>query len=153
MTGLRLLLAAAAIALATSSAVSGEIYKWTDSEGNIHFEDRPSGQSNVETLRIASRGTDNSAVQAQVQSRLEANAAAQQAKAEAAPGLSKRELRAEQAKRDEQCKMYRARLQTYAQSRRLYREDAAGERVYLDEKATQEARASVEKQVKEYCGA
>ena len=54
---------------------------------------------------------------------------------------------------DEQCKMYRARLQTYAQSRRLYREDAAGERVYLDEKATQDARASVEKQVKEYCGA
>jgi hypothetical protein len=38
-------------------------------------------------------------------------------------------------------------------SRRLYREDENGERVYLDEAQMQSARDRVQSQVEEYCGA
>ena len=43
-------------------------------------------------------------------------------------------------------------MQRFVTSRRLYREDEAGERVYLDEAETQAARQRVEDQISEYCG-
>jgi uncharacterized membrane protein YebE (DUF533 family) len=43
-------------------------------------------------------------------------------------------------------------LQKYLTSRRLYRQDENGERVYLDEDETLAARERVEDQVQEFCG-
>ena len=61
--------------------------------------------------------------------------------------------RAAQAKeRDEKCATYKARLQKFLTSRRLYREDEYGERVYLDEAEMLAARERVQGQVEEYCG-
>jgi hypothetical protein len=42
-------------------------------------------------------------------------------------------------------------LQKFVVSRRLYREDENGERVYLDPEETQAARDRVEGQVEEFC--
>ena len=42
-------------------------------------------------------------------------------------------------------------LQTLIQSRRLYRQDENGERVYLDEKDIQESRARIEEFISENC--
>ena len=66
--------------------------------------------------------------------------------------MRKEELRAAQQERQEQCQKYRARLEKYLQSQRLYKEDQSGERVYLDEDETLAARTRVEEQIKEYCG-
>ena len=147
-----LLITLAAALITSGTAVAGEIYKWIDADGNVHYEDRPIGAGLIERVAIASKKTDNSAVQARLEAKREARATAEQVASEAPPEMSREEIRAEQEKRKERCQMYRARLESFVNSQRLYREDAAGEREYLEEKEILAARTRVEDQIKEYCG-
>ena len=144
---------AAAALLGAGVGVAGEIYKWVDEEGNVHYEDRPIATSSLEHVDIVSRNTDDTAVQARVDAAREARAAAAQVAAEAPPEMSQEELRAEQAARQEKCQMYRNQLEAFLRSTRLYREDDAGERQYLSDDEVMAARTRVEGQIKEYCGA
>jgi hypothetical protein len=147
-----ILLMAAAI---TGTAAAAEIYKWVDADGNVQYGDRPSGAESEVQLQIASQPTDAAHIQAQATARLEqqenAREVAREAAANEPQGPSEDELRAEARDRAEKCTMYSARLEKFVQSRRLYREDASGERVYLDEAETQAARENVQHQVEEYC--
>ncbi len=134
---------------AAGPAAAGDIFKWTDEDGNVHFEDRPAGE-NPEKVAIQSKPTNPARVQAMVQSR--ADAAAKAAEAEAAPtGPSSEELQAQADARAEKCSKYRAQLQSFVTSRRLYRHDENGERVYLDEEETLAARERAENQVQDNC--
>jgi Domain of unknown function (DUF4124) len=139
--------------LAMAGVVSGsDIYKWTDAEGNVHFGDRPSGASTEERLAISSSPTDPERVQSIVQARNDARSertAAEAATKAAEPTAA--EIRAAEAERKEKCNTYKERLQKFVTSRRLYRQDENGERVYLDEEETLAARARVQEQVLEYC--
>lgn len=144
-----------ALLLVTAGSVqAGQIYKWTDEDGNVHFSDTPVGEDS-ERVPIQSRPTDASRVDARVRSRAEA--AARKAEEEAAgqsaqaAGPTEEELQARAEERAQKCRTYRDRLQQFVQSRRIYREDENGERVYLSEEEMQEAREQVEKQVQEYC--
>jgi hypothetical protein len=144
-------LAFAAIVFAVGASAS-EIYKWTDEEGNVHYEDRPSGAPTEERLALNYRRTDSGAVQQRINARHERQAARREAKS--AAEVAEREA-AENATAEEQrkqaCDRARTRLETYLQSARLYRTDDNGERVYLDEKQRQEARRKAEEQVNELC--
>lgn len=135
-----------------STAVAGEIYKWTDEAGTAHYEDRPIAGVSIERLDIASRNTDNAAIQARQRADREARANARQVASEAPKEMSKRELRAEQEKRAEQCQTYRDRLERFSNSQRLFREGEDGEREYLDEAQKVEAQNRVQQQINEYCG-
>ncbi len=134
---------------AAGAAVAGDIFKWTDEDGNVHFGDVPVSAES-EKVAIQSQPTNPARVQANVQSR--ADAAAKAAEAEAAPaGPSPEELQAQADARAEKCSKYRAQLQSFVTSRRLYRHDENGERVYLDEGETQAARERAENQVQDNC--
>jgi len=61
------------------------------------------------------------------------------------------EQRQEAADRAAKCQQNRARLQSYNESRRLYREDENGERVYLDGPEREEAEQKVRELIAEYC--
>ena len=136
---------------AAGPAAAGDIFKWTDEDGNIHFEDRPFGE-NPEKVAIQSRPTNPARVQANVQSRADAAAKAAKAEAAATPtGPSPAELQAQADARTEKCSTSRALLQRFVTSRRLYRQDENGERVYLDENEMLAARERVENQVQDYC--
>ena len=133
------------IMLAVSSAgmvFAGDIYKWTDEDGNVHYGDRPTSEVSEEPLAVSSEPTDRSKVQA----RHEAKAAA----IEPAEPTAE-ELRAQALDREEKCAASKARLQIFLTSRRLYRQDENGERVYLDEDETLAARERVQNQVEKYC--
>ena len=143
---------ACAALLAGGLAVGGEIYKWVDEDGNVHYEDRPTGTGTIERMDIISRSTDNSAVQARVDARREARAVADQVDSEAPPEMSKEEIRKEREERTKKCQQYRDRLEAFLRSQRLYREDDAGEREYLSDEEVLAARTRVEEQIKEYCG-
>jgi hypothetical protein len=138
--------------LASGLAVGGEIYKWTDDDGSVHYEDRPTGNAEIERLDVVTRNTDNSVVQARIDADRKARDAARQVASEAPPEMSREEIRAEQQKRQEQCQMYRDRLEAFLRSQRLYKEDDAGERQYLSEEEVMAARTRVEGQIQEYCG-
>jgi hypothetical protein len=140
-----------ALALTVPAAVlASDIYKWTDADGVIHFGDRPSSDAAVQIVHISSDPTNRAEVQARVRARRDAgaDAAKQAARNE---GLTEEEIEAQERERAEKCTMYKERLQAFLTSRRLYREDENGERVYLDEQETIAARAKVQEQVQEYC--
>jgi len=137
--------------LVASAAFASEIYKWTDADGNVHYGDRPIGEQ-VERVAIVSRPTDPARVQAMTQARAEARAeTAEQEALLAAERPSEEALQAEARERADKCSTYRERLQKFVTSRRLYREDEDGERVYLDEDETLAARERVEDRIDEYC--
>ena len=136
---------------AAGMAFASNIYKWTDDQGNVHYGDRPTRDASEERLAIASRPTDPSKVQARIQARYEAKAAAEEAAASEPAGPTPEELRAQALEREEKCATYKARLQKFLTSHRLYKEDENGERVYLDADETLAARERVQNQVEEYC--
>jgi hypothetical protein len=146
-----LTLAVAALAFATG-VQANEIYKWTDEDGNVHYEDRPSGAPTEERLALNYRRTDGSAVQKRVAARHEREASRAEAKSQAeAAEREAADNAAAAAERKQACERARGRLETYLQSPRLYRTDANGERVYLDDEQRQEARRKAEEQVTEFC--
>ncbi len=136
---------------AAGPAAAGDIFKWTDEDGNVHFGDVPVSAES-EKVAIQSRPTNPARVQAVVQSRADAAAKAAEEQAAAIPaGPSPGELQAQADARAEKCSKYRAQLQKFITSRRLYRQDENGERVYLDEEETQAARERAENQVQDNC--
>lgn len=153
MTARRLALTCAVAAMAlAASAAANEIYKWTDAEGNVHYEDRPSGAPSEERLELTYQRTNRSAVSQRIQARLDREAERAEAKsAEAAREQEAAEQAATAEERASTCKRAQARLESYRQARRLYRTDANGERVYLDDAQRQEARQKAEEQVAEFC--
>ncbi|MGI9272487.1 MAG: DUF4124 domain-containing protein [Woeseiaceae bacterium] len=135
----------------SGAALSGEIYKWTDDDGNVHYEDRPIGD-NVERLDVVSRRTDNSSVQASIDARRERESARAEARTkrdEDAKAAVDAEAEAEQ--RSTKCQESRARMESYLQARRLYNQDESGERVYLDESEIMKARERAQEQIQKYC--
>ena len=138
--------------LATGVAAAGEIYKYVDENGNTHYVDRPTGAPAEQRVAINSRNTDNSAVQARVDAFRERRSSAADARAERAAAAEEAAKAAEdKAAQEKRCEQARSRLQSYLQSRRLYRTDENGEREYLDEAATREARSKAEQAVTDAC--
>lgn len=140
------------LTLAIGANVSAsEIYKWTDADGNVHYGDKPVGEQSIR-LAIRSNPTDPARIQAMAQARSEARAVATaEERAAAEQGPTEEERRAEARDRAQKCSTYRERLEKFVMSRRLYREDENGERVYLDDSEAQAARERVQNQVEEYC--
>jgi len=153
MKGKRIALTCAIAALTVSmGAMANEIYKWTDADGNVHYEDRPSGAATEERLDLTYRSTDRGAVQARVKSRVDAQTAREEAKSTAAAAEQEAaDNAAAEQQRSKRCDQARARLESYLQARRLYRTDDNGERVYLDDSQSQQARQKAEEQIAEFC--
>lgn len=153
MKGKSIALTCAIAALTVSmGAMANEIYKWTDTEGNVYYEDRPNGAATEERLDITYRRTNSGVVQKRVQSRVDAQTAHEEAQSVAAAAEKEAaDNAAAEAERNKRCESSRARLKSYLQSRRLYRTDDNGERVYLDEAQRQEARQKAEEQIAEFC--
>ncbi|MGI9223804.1 MAG: DUF4124 domain-containing protein [Woeseiaceae bacterium] len=145
-------LVTAAAVITGASVSAGEIYKYVDENGNIHYLDRPTGESGEERLGLTYAQTDNATVSAQQKQRQEYMAKLDEAREESATRREAEEMaRAEMEQRDARCQQHRARLEGYLQARHLYRENEAGERVYLDESQTLEARQKVEELIQKDC--
>ncbi len=137
---------------ASGGAFADSIYKWTDADGNIHYEDRPSGAATEVRMNLTYSRTDDDAVEQRIEARLDKQTAKREAAVVAAEeAKSADEKRAEADVQQKQCDSYRDTLETQMQARRLYREDENGERVYLDDSARLEARQRTEDFVQEFC--
>ena len=144
-------LAAACVALG-SAAVADEIYKWTDADGNVHYGDRPTGGENEERMQISYSRTNKTSVQNRVNAHREAENARADARATAADEQEAAAQEAAEAEeRAKRCEDYRGKLETMVQSRRIYREDEDGERVYLSDDEREAARTQAEKLIDENC--
>jgi catalase len=135
----------------SAAAVAGEIYKWTDENGNVHYEDRPTGDD-VVRVAVSSSNTDNSSVRASI----EARRARQEARNDSIQKREEEEQKAAEleqitAEREKKCAESRSRMENYLQARRLYREDENGDRVYLDDSQVMEARSKAQEDIQAYC--
>ena len=140
--------------LTSMSAMAGPIYRYVDENGNVHYVDRPTGAQSEERLAIASRGTDNAAVQARYNTRYAETEGTEEntnAEAEEEQPMTRAERVKARKEREAKCQQYRDQLERYVTSRRLYREDENGERTYLDESQVQEARNKAQELVVEFC--
>jgi len=132
--------------------MANEIYKWVDDQGNVHYGDRPTASNQAEVVALTYRRTDSGSVQKRVAAQGEAETAREEKRAARAEEKQAAEAAAAEAEaKQKRCETYRARLEKFVQSRRLYREDEQGEREYLDETQTNAARQRVEELIAENC--
>jgi len=159
-----LVMLAATATLITGSAIASDIYRYTDADGNVHYVDRPTGAPSEQRMAISSKPTDPSQVQARVTSRdsrkqpASRSAGASNSSEDGATGeggdaekLTRAEKKAARRERDQKCQSYRDQMETLVTSRRLYRENEDGEREYLDDSQTQEARDKVQELIETNC--
>jgi hypothetical protein len=149
----RLIVGLAALVVAISTgAFADEIYKWTDKDGNVHYEDRPSGDPSEVQLQFSYNRTNSEALQNRIEARRDAENSRDEARAEAAEDRrTAEENRLEAEQTQAECESYRARLNQLLSAPRIYRTDEAGERVYLDEAQRAESRSRAETYIKETC--
>lgn len=135
----------------SASAVAGEIYKWVDEDGNVHYEDRPTVED-VERVAVVSNNSSNSSVQASIDRRrsYESNLADARSKKEEEEQKAA-ELAQIAAEREQKCAESRSRMERYLQARRLYKEGEGGEREYLDDAQVMEARSKAQEDIQAYC--
>lgn len=144
---------AALAIIAGNASFADEIYKWIDEDGNVHYEDRPSEVYSGERLQMSYNRTDSSSVQQRTQALQESTAARNEARDEReAERATAEENRAAAEEKAAKCENYRAQLKMMLETPRVYREDANGERSYLDDVQKEEARSQAEALIKETCG-
>ena len=121
---------------------AGDIYKWTDEDGNVHYGDRPMSEPSEEPLAVSSELTDPT--KDEVDNELIATASE-------VVKPSAEELRTQAPEGEEKCDAYKARLRKLLASRSSYKDGENGERVYLDEDDIVAARERAQNQIEKYC--
>ena len=136
--------------LLLSSSVSAAIYKWTDSDGNIHFGDKPVDQDSATELNIkindhtgvahsSGRNKDREYLLKKINERKQ-EAAEQRKKSQA---LLKRN--------EKLCANYKVRYQIQIQSNTLYTMSPDGERSYLSDEQRAARKGTLETVMAKYC--
>lgn len=141
------------LALLGSAAHGADVYRTRAADGTITYSDRPDGNnSEFVVVNTPRAGTPATPPTAQQRSRTGNAAGPVEAPAAPAPleaGPTAAQLRAE---RQKNCDTARERLERFTISRRLYRTNDAGEREYLNDAETAEARSKAQADVNEWCG-
>lgn len=130
--------------------VNAGIYKWTDSNGNVHFGDRPANMDTATEVQIQTNkntGVTNSSGNTKEREYLlkkieeEKTAEAEKRKAQAA----------KDKKRQARCDAYRSRFQRHIQSHRSYTMSPDGERTYLTAEQREQRKKKLGDGVAKYC--
>jgi len=132
-----------------SAAQAGEIYKWVDKDGTVHYGQQPQDLS-AEPMNIK---VPKSSAPSEPQN--PTTAANQQPAAE---GQSEEEAALRQAAEKKQqdaqkhnCQIAMKRLATITAGGRIYEVDEQGERVYWDDNTRQSKLAEAQKDVDKWC--
>ena len=147
-----LLLIAISLCCTATLSMAGKIYKWTDSDGNVHYGEQPpngkSKQMRVPTApatQIAPSATQSSQAEA-TQKLLNAFDKERKEKTKAAAKAKKnKEIR------DKNCSNARKRVASYSIGGRIYDITEQGERRYLEEDEIKGKLAEARKDVEKWC--
>ena len=126
-------------------AMADEIYRSVDENGVVAYSDRPSGDSEEITVVASVTQTVRPAAAAATD---EVSDEDQTIFAEVPREATPEELAAE---RTQNCEIAQQRATAYSQSHRLFRTDADGERIYLNDAEIDEARSTAEADVAAWC--
>lgn len=128
------------------SLASGEIYRWTDEQGRVHFGQRPAG-ANAQPVevrpQVIERDEQTRAREERASRFYEARQAEQsQAAAQAAE---------QRARRADECNSLRSKLEQIPEGRSYYRTEADGSHSYLSDQEVDAARRQLRDRISERC--
>ncbi len=136
---------------ASGGAIAGKIYKWTDSEGNVHYGERPpttqAREIKVPDAPPASQHSSPSGNSLQETNKLlDAMQKERQQKAEKKAAAEK-----ERKAREANCSRAKRRLAAYTIGGRIYEIDDQGERSYLSDADIDKRKQAAQKEVDQWC--
>ncbi len=136
--------------LLITSPVSATIYKWTDSNGNVHFGDKPAEEASATELNIkvnnktgVTHSSGNKKEREYLLKKIEEN--------KQADAKRKSKKIAENKKRRKKCDAYKRRYQNLIQSNRSYTMSPDGERTYKSEAERETRKKKLNKSIAKYC--
>lgn len=138
------------LALTVSAPAQAGIYKWVDRSGKAHYSDQP---PSVDTQTVRGSSPSQQAITQEATRKLDAREQDyQKRRKEADEAKAKADQAAEQARlKQENCDKARRNLSTLQSKPSVYTTNAAGQRVYMDDRARADALASSQKAVSENC--
>ncbi len=135
---------------ATGGALAGKIYKWTDSEGNVHYGERPptsqAREINLPKAPPSSRATPAGNSLQETNKLLDTLQKERQQKAEKKAAAEK-----ERKAREANCSRAKRRLAAYTIGGRIYEIDDQGERSYLGDAEIEKRRLAAQQEVDKRC--
>lgn len=156
-TGWIRIISLGALLLAASPAMAaGEMYRWVDANGQVHYSDQPppADAKDIKSMRskgiepIESDDSDDSAEPSYV----EQNAAFEERQAKKAEDQAKaaEEKRAED-ERKKNCQLARSNYNTVSVGGRITRVNAQGEREYLSDEEIESETAEARRAMEQWC--
>lgn len=145
---------------ASTLAAAGDMYRWVDAQGQVHYSDEPPPAGAKDVKLIRSKGVDPSEQQEADDSE---EASTEPSYAEQQAAFEERQARKaeEQAKAEEEkraaaerkknCDAARSNYNTVTSGGRVMRINADGEREYLSDDELKQQAAEAKKSVDEWC--
>jgi hypothetical protein len=141
--------------LISALAQAGDVYKYVDGHGNTMYTDKPipgSVRVSVSTVRPPEVAQKSYASQQAATTRDLSNSNQRIAESQNDQRVAANVAKDLEATRADRCKKARAAYDQAIQSRRIYKEDKAGNRVYLTDAELSQQRVENAKQVEAICG-
>lgn len=134
--------------LAAAVQASG-VYKWVDSEGNVHFGDQPTDGAAAQIPQPKTQVPADAAYQERLQRQKQYLDARQEERVQAKQKAA--EAKAKKVEREAQCQKAKEQLAYLEAHSRLYTILPNGEQQYLSDEQRDAELATVRKQVAELC--
>ena len=134
----------------TNPVYSGDIYKWTDAQGNVHFGDKPDNAP-ASIYKVPKKNTANVSVtnksRAEKQKKL-----TDSLQAERRDKKEKRDKKRENSNTKKyNCQVAKDRLRRYQRASGIYDRNDVGEKIYLNEKERQNEINNMKELVTKWC--
>jgi hypothetical protein len=136
----------APLALVALGAMAQPMYKWVDEKGVTHFSESPPPDGKATKVEVKPTGTEKPRTDDWKERELESRQRRAQKE-----GADEETRKKEERERTQRCTRAREGLDTVTNTRRVYRLDEKGERVYLEDKDRPAAIEKWSQEVQRYC--
>lgn len=138
------------LALVATLAWSGEVYKWRDASGKIHYSDTPPPRVNSEKMRGGAQVAPPASAPSRSVAEQEMEFRKRQSESEKARAKADKEKGdAEEARSN--CERARVQLQALESGQRMSRVNEAGENIPLDDEMRAQEIEQTRKSVQSWC--
>jgi hypothetical protein len=138
-----------ALAMCSTLVLADQVYKWTDSEGHVHFSQTPPpGATAAKPMTVYVPPPDPQSLQ---NSQAIQQAQADKDKAAADAAAKNKPDPAKQAEKQKNCDDLRTKLQVLSQSGRAATTDAKGNLTYLDDDTRAQQEKAIQDQLTANC--
>lgn len=127
----------------------GDIYKWVDSKGEVHYSDQPVPKADAKKLDVSPPPPTEGQAGASLADKEMAFRKRQVEREEAQK--KQQEQQAEARQKQDNCQSARGNLRTLEAGGRIFSYNEKGDRVYLDDQARQKAIGKAQKEVETWC--